>query len=82
MTFGPGDTVKQISVTIISDVIVETDEVFTLSLSTSAGSPLIVGTPGSTQIIIDDNDGMRSLNKVYFRSWSYYIYCPLVMYEN
>ena len=68
MTFGPGDTVKQISVTIIPDVIVETDEVFTLSLSTSAGSPLTVGTPGSTQIIIDDNDGMQSLNKVYFRS--------------
>ena len=76
MLFTSGDTVKQISVTIISDDIVEKNEVFTLSLSTSAGSPLTVGTPGVTQITINDDDGMHHFSLVYIGSNLDYAWCP------
>jgi hypothetical protein len=62
--FGPGATTRQITVTILTDDIVETNEVFTLTLSAGAGSPLNVGSPGTTQITINDDDGMHHSNQV------------------
>ncbi|XP_028399458.1 uncharacterized protein LOC114522881 [Dendronephthya gigantea] len=56
IVFGPGDSTKSLVVTIKDDNIVETDELFTLSLSTAPGSALRVGSPGTTLISIDDND--------------------------
>ena len=58
VVFVPGVSSRTISVNILPDEIVETNEVFSLGLSTQAGSPLTVGTPGTTLITIDDDDGM------------------------
>ena len=54
----PGVSSRTISVNILPDEIVEANEVFSLGLTTQAGSPLTVGTPGTTLITIDDDDGM------------------------
>jgi hypothetical protein len=56
--FTSGDTSKQLTVRILDDNIVEANEVFNLSLTTEAGSPLAVGTPGTALITINDDDGM------------------------
>ena len=56
--FTSGDTSKQLTVRILDDNIVEADEVLSLSLTTGAGSPLAVGTPGTALITINDDDGM------------------------
>ena len=58
VTFGPGDRSKLLNVFILPDNIVENNEIFSLSLATGVGSPLTVGTPGTTVVTINDDDGM------------------------
>ncbi len=62
VTFTSGDRSKEISVTILPDNIVEINEVFSLRLTTTTGSPLTVGIPGTTVITINDDDGMYNHN--------------------
>ena len=51
LTFAPGETLKQVSVTVLPDLIVEGNETFSLSLTGPDGTALAQGT------ITDDDDG-------------------------
>lgn len=56
ITFSPGNLSSLINIEIIKDFIIETNETFTLHL-TSLSSGVLIKTPNATVTILDD-DGM------------------------
>ncbi len=56
LTFGPNDTAKLITVPIIDDLVAESTEQFTLTISNPSGAT-IDGTKSTATIMIQDNDG-------------------------
>lgn len=55
VTFGVGETAKEISITIHDDQLVESSETFTVELA-AATSNVVIGTESSSSISITDND--------------------------
>ena len=59
LTFAPGQTLEQVSVTVNGDLIDESDETFTLNLSNASNATIADGTGVGT---ITDDDGQPSLS--------------------
>ena len=62
LTFQPGDTVKTVSVPIVDDGVVESDEVFNLRLSNPSGATISLATGVAT--IVDNPGVTASINDV------------------
>ncbi len=58
VTFNPGETTKQLSVQLLQDGLIETDEAINLSLSSPSGAKL--GTQTTAQLAIRDDDTVAS----------------------
>lgn len=53
LTFNPGETSKVVSVSVVNDALVETDETLFVKLSSASGAAISVGT-GTGTIVNDD----------------------------
>ncbi|HKP35516.1 MAG TPA: SBBP repeat-containing protein [Pyrinomonadaceae bacterium] len=60
LTFGGGETSKSVFVGVVDDSYAEGVEIFTISLSNSAGASM--GTPSAATITINDNEGTDGAN--------------------
>ena len=54
LTFAPGETQKVIAIALVNDTLVESDETFTLTLSSPTGAAL--GSPSQAVLTILDDD--------------------------
>jgi plastocyanin len=62
LRFAPGESSKQINLSIVNDVYVEPSESLTITLSDATGAPL--GTPNTATINITDNDSGSAANPI------------------
>jgi Tol biopolymer transport system component len=60
LTFNPGETSKTFRVLLVDDNFVEGDETVNLSLSNPTGTGAVIGSPGTAQLRILDNDSVPS----------------------
>ncbi|MDX1950577.1 MAG: Calx-beta domain-containing protein [Verrucomicrobiota bacterium] len=58
LTFSPGDTNKTITIPIINDTLVESNEAFTLTISKPTGGALLSGTNIATITIVETDSGV------------------------
>ena len=66
LTFNPGDTTKPIDIPVNGDLLVEQDEVFTVSLSNPSANASISGTNGTgTGTIQNDDTALVVISQVY-----------------
>ena len=54
--FGPGETSKVVSVSLVDDVFAEGNETFSVNLSVPTGSGVSLGSPVTATVTVSDND--------------------------
>ncbi|MFN8495672.1 MAG: clostripain-related cysteine peptidase [Caldilineaceae bacterium] len=67
LTFNPGETSKTISVPIIDDIVYELNETVNIGLSSPSNTTL--GTPASTTLRIDNDDGLPPVSVQANQDW-------------
>ncbi len=60
LQFAPGETTKSVDITLVDDALNEDAESFRVTLSSPTGGP-VLGTPGTTDVRISDNDPLPLL---------------------
>ncbi|MDA8030700.1 MAG: hypothetical protein MPK62_06135, partial [Alphaproteobacteria bacterium] len=63
-TLAAGTTDHTITFTLVNDVIIEGDEVFTVELTAVAGAPYVLGSRTETEITVEDNDDDNAVLRV------------------